>query len=100
MEEAPQGVLIGYARVSTDDQDLSLQIDALTKAGVAMRRIYQEKVSGASDDRPAFVATFKALRPGDTLIVWKLDRLGRRLSRLIQTIERLKEKLVHLRVLT
>jgi DNA invertase Pin-like site-specific DNA recombinase len=97
---ASDGVLIGYARVSTDDQDLSLQLDALAKAGVAPRRIFQEKASGAADERPAFLAAFRALRRGDTLVVWKLDRLGRRLSRLISTIERLKEKGVHLRVLT
>ena len=100
MEPKPAGLMIGYARVSTDDQDLSLQIDALGKAGVERRRIFEEKASGASDDRPAFIAMFRALRAGDTLVVWKLDRLGRRLSRLIQTIERLKEKGVQLKVLT
>lgn len=100
MEQKPAGILIGYARVSTEDQDLTLQIDALTKAGVNPTRIYKEKASGAADDRPAFVAMFKALRRGDTLVVWKLDRLGRRLGRLIQTIDRLKEKGAHLRVLT
>lgn len=99
-EPVPGAVLIGYARVSTEDQDLTLQRDALIKAGVPPHRIYEEKASGASDDRPAFLATFRALRRGDTLVVWKLDRLGRRLSRLISTIERLKEKGVHLRVLT
>lgn len=100
MVEPPKGLLIGYARVSTEDQDLALQRDALIKAGVAPLRIFEEKASGASDDRPSFVAVFRALRAGDTLVVWKLDRLGRRLSRLISTIERLKEKGVHLRVLT
>lgn len=98
--EPPKGLLIGYARVSTEDQDLALQIDALTKAGVSAVRIFKEKASGADDERPAFVAMFKALRAGDTLVVWKLDRLGRRLGRLIQTIDRLKEKGAHLRVLT
>jgi DNA invertase Pin-like site-specific DNA recombinase len=100
MQQKPTGLLIGYARVSTEDQDLSLQIDALTKAGVQPARIFKEKASGASDDRPAFVAMFQALRAGDTLVVWKLDRLGRRLGRLIQTIDRLKVKGAHLRVLT
>lgn len=95
-----QGLMIGYARVSTDDQDLTLQIDALVKAGVAPSRIYKEKVSGASDERPAFVAAFKAARAGDTFVVWKLDRLGRRLGRLIQTVEAFKAKGVTLRVLT
>jgi len=98
--EPAEGILIGYARVSTEDQDLALQLDALTKAGVSPTRIFQEKASGASDERPAFVAVFKALRPGDTLVVWKLDRLGRRLGRLIQTVDALKAKGVKLRILT
>lgn len=100
MEQKPTGILIGYARVSTEDQDLSLQMDALAKAGVDPGRVYKEKASGANEDRPAFIACFKALRAGDTLVVWKLDRLGRNLGRLIQTIDRLKAKGAHLRVLT
>lgn len=100
MEEAPKGVLIGYARVSTEDQDLTLQRDALLKAGVPPRRIFEEKASGASDDRPTFVAAVKALRAGDTLVVWKIDRLGRRLGRLIQTVEHIKAKGAKVRVLT
>lgn len=98
--EPPKGFLIGYARVSTEDQDLTLQLDALTKAGVNPSRVYKEKASGADDERPAFIAMFRALRPGDTLVVWKLDRLGRRLGRLIQTIDKIKERGAHLRVLT
>jgi len=100
MTPPANGILIGYARVSTEDQDLSLQDDALTKAGVPPHRIYKEKASGATEDRPAFIAAFKALRAGDTLVVWKLDRLGRNLGRLIQTIDRIKAKGAHLRVLT
>lgn len=99
-QSKPTGILIGYARVSTEDQDLALQIDALTRAGVSPTRIFKEKASGASDDRPAFVAAFKAARPGDTFVVWKLDRLGRRLGRLIQTVDAFKAKGVTLRVLT
>lgn len=99
-EKPPAGILIGYARVSTEDQDLSLQLDALVKAGVSDGRIYREHASGASEDRPAFVAAVKALRVGDTLVVWKIDRLGRRLGRLIQTVEHIKAKGASVRVLT
>lgn len=100
MSEAAKGLLIGYARVSTEDQDLTLQIDALVKAGVSEARIYREHASGASEDRPGFVAAVKALRAGDTLVVWKIDRLGRRLGRLIQTVEHIKAKGASVRVLT
>lgn len=91
---------IGYARVSTDDQRLELQTDALTAAGVEAGRIYTDRASGATADRPGFLACFKALREGDTLVVWKLDRLGRSLSQLLQTADRLATKGVRLRVLT
>jgi serine recombinase len=94
------GLMIGYARVSTDDQRLALQTDALIKAGVSPDRIYTDTASGATADRPGFVAAFKAIREGDTLAVWKLDRLGRDLSQLLQTAERLKAKGARLLVLT
>jgi len=94
------GLSIGYARVSTDDQNLTLQTDALIRAGVEEGRIYTDKASGADMNRPGFVAAFKALRPGDTLVVWKLDRLGRNLSQLIQTAERLQERGTQLKVIT
>ncbi len=99
--EAPVTPLkIGYARVSTDDQRLELQTDALVKAGVEPLRIYTDKASGATVDRPGFIACFKALRPGDTLVIWKLDRLGRNLSQLLQTAERLEAKQCRLLVVT
>jgi serine recombinase len=91
---------IGYARVSTDDQRLELQTDALVKAGVERARIYTDKASGATVDRPGFIAAFKALREGDTLVIWKLDRLGRNLSQLLQTAERLEAKGARLLVVT
>lgn len=94
------GLMIGYARVSTDDQRLALQTDALIKAGVSPARIYTDTARGATADRPGFVAAFKAIREGDTLAVWKLDRLGRDLSQLLQTAERLKAKGARLLVLT
>lgn len=79
---------IGYARVSTDDQNLDLQRDALTRAGCS--RIYEEHKSGKSLDRPELDACRKALRAGDTLAVWRLDRLGRSLPDLITIIEELR----------
>jgi DNA invertase Pin-like site-specific DNA recombinase len=79
---------IGYARVSTDDQNLDLQRDALTKAGCAT--IYEEKASGKNDDRPELKQCLKALRPGDSLVVWRLDRLGRSLKDLMTIVSDLE----------
>jgi DNA invertase Pin-like site-specific DNA recombinase len=82
-------MLIGYARVSTLDQSLDLQIDALEKAGC--EKIFTDKMSGAKT-RPGLDEALAFLRPGDVLVVWKLDRLGRRTVKLIQLIEELKER--------
>lgn len=79
---------IGYCRVSTDDQTLSLQEDALQAAGC--EKIYSEKVSGAKINRPQLQAALDFARKGDTLVVWKLDRLGRSLIHLVNTIEHLE----------
>ena len=68
-------MLIGYARVSTTDQDLALQIEALTKAGC--ERLFADKASGAKTDRPGLTEALHFARAGDTLVIWKLDRLGR-----------------------
>jgi DNA invertase Pin-like site-specific DNA recombinase len=76
------GRLIGYARVSTDDQDLSLQIDSLTSLGVNRDDIFTEKISGAKSDRPELNACLAKLQQGDTLVVWRLDRLGRSMHHL------------------
>ncbi|MFZ5533233.1 MAG: recombinase family protein [Pseudomonadota bacterium] len=81
---------IGYARVSTDDQHLDLQRDALTKAGCSV--IYEEKASGKTADRPELDQCLKALRAGDTLVVWRLDRLGRSLKDLLRIVDDLKER--------
>ena len=83
-ETANPGMRIGYARVSTADQTLSMQLDALRAAGC--ERVYEETASGKQADRPELAQALKALRPGDTLMVWRLDRLGRSLPHLIQTV--------------
>ncbi len=80
---------IGYARVSTDDQLLDLQRDALTQAGCSL--IYEESASGKTAIRPELEQCRKALRAGDTLVVWRLDRLGRSLSDLVQIVTELEQ---------
>jgi len=91
-------MIIGYARVSTGDQDTALQIDALTKSGC--EKLYQEKVSGVSKERPELARCLDALRPGDTLTVWRLDRLGRSLKDLVTIIAELEQKSVGFKSLT
>lgn len=91
-------MLIGYERVSSDDQNLNLQHDALTKAGC--NRIFSEKMSGAKDDRPELAAAISFLRPGDTLVVWRLDRLGRSLKNLLTIIEDLNDRGIGFKSLT
>jgi DNA invertase Pin-like site-specific DNA recombinase len=86
---------IGYARVSTVEQTLDLQRDALKAAGVIT--LYEDKASGKTADRPEFVHCLKALREGDTLVVWRLDRLGRNLQDLIRIVGELDERGVKLR---
>nr|WP_183181744.1 recombinase family protein [Azospirillum sp. OGB3] len=90
----------GYARVSTDDQNLALQRDALLKAGVPAERIYTDQMSGATVKRPGLTALRKALRPGDSLYVWRLDRLGRSVSELDALAKELREDGVVLKSLT
>jgi DNA invertase Pin-like site-specific DNA recombinase len=83
---------IGYARVSTEDQLLDLQLNALRVEGC--KRIFKEKITGASSKRPALQAALKTLRKGDVLVVWKLDRLGRSLRDLIDIVWNLKARQV------
>jgi DNA invertase Pin-like site-specific DNA recombinase len=94
-------MLIGYVRVSKADgsQILDLQKDALQEAGVIEERIYEDLASGRKDDRPGLKACLKALQPGNTLVVWKLDRLGRDLKHLIHLIDELRERNIGLKVL-
>ena len=84
--------LYGYARVSTDDQELDLQLDALKQAGCDDANIFHEKVSGAKSDRPALDACIAKLEKGDTLLVWRLDRLGRSMPHLVGLVEDLRER--------
>jgi len=91
-------MLIGYARVSTVDQNLALQRDALTEAGCA--KIFTEQMSGAVTDRPALRDALEFARSGDTLIVWKLDRLARSMKQLIETVETLRLRGIGFRSLT
>src|SRR3954454_3013047 len=91
-------MLIGYARISTQDQNLDLQRDALTKAGC--EQIYTDRVSGTKATRPGLREALSHLRSGDTLVVWRLDRLGRSLRHLIDTITDLQERGVGFKSLT
>ena len=95
-------MLIGYARVSKADnsQVLDLQIDALINAGVNEENIYTDKISGSKDERPGLKNCLKALRQDDVLIVYKLDRLGRNLKHLIQTVEDLTNRKIGFKVLS
>ena len=91
-------MLIGYARVSTQDQNLDLQCDALTKAGC--KKVFEDKVSGTRADRPGLAKTLEMLREGDTLVVWKLDRLGRSVKQLVDLVGVLHKQGVQFRSLT
>jgi DNA invertase Pin-like site-specific DNA recombinase len=91
-------MLIGYARVSTDEQNLDLQRDALEKAGC--EQIYTDRVSGTKASRPGLTEALSHLRSGDTLVVWRLDRLGRSLRHLIDTITDLQKQGVGFKSLT
>jgi DNA invertase Pin-like site-specific DNA recombinase len=95
-------MLVGYMRVSKADgsQVTDLQRDALRDAGVEARYFYEDTTSGKRDDRPGLVTCLKALRPGDTLVVWKLDRLGRDLRHLVNTVHDLTTRGIGLKVLT
>lgn len=91
-------MLVGYARVSTQEQDTSLQADALRAAGC--EKLFEEKASGTQRDRPQLKAALDYMRSGDTLVVWKLDRLARSLRQLIDTVEELHTRSVGFRSLT
>ena len=91
--------MVGYARVSTDDQDLSLQLDALTRAGIPTASIFVDKLSGAKTERPGLTKCQETLQSGDVLVVWRLDRLGRSMRHLINLVEDLRVRGVGFRSL-
>ena len=83
-------MLIGYARVSTQDQNLDLQIEALTKAGC--KKIFDDKISGSRAERPGLANMLQMLREDDTVVVWKLDRLGRSVKNLVDLVGELHKR--------
>jgi DNA invertase Pin-like site-specific DNA recombinase len=83
-------MIIGYARVSKDDQNLSLQLDALKQAGC--EKIFEDRISGATENRPGLASALLTVRSGDTLVVWRLDRLARSIRHLIDLIERFNKE--------
>lgn len=91
-------MLIGYARVSTHDQNLELQRDALNKAGC--QKIFEDKISGTRADRPGLDNAMEMLRDGDTLVVWKLDRLGRSVKQLVNLVGELQNQEIQFKSLT
>jgi len=93
-----RGMDVGYARVSTGEQTLDLQRDALAAAGVG--KVFTETASGTKADRPVLEAALAYLRPGDTLVVWRLDRLGRSLRHLIESVALLAERRIGFKSLT
>lgn len=94
MKAKPESRLLGYARVSTNGQELQLQLDALLKAGCAKKNIFTDKVSGAKSARPGLDGCLMQLKPGDTLVVWRLDRLGRSVRHLIDVVDALGKRRV------
>lgn len=91
-------MMIGYARVSTQDQGLDLQSDALSKAGC--QKILSDKISGTKAARPGLAKALELLRAGDTLVVWKLDRLGRSVKNLVDLVGELSKQGIHFKSLT
>ena len=91
-------MLIGYARVSTQDQNLELQFDALNKSGC--KKIFEDRVSGSRAERPGLNKLLEMLREGDTLVVWKLDRLGRSVKNLVDLVVELHKQGVQFKSLT
>ena len=91
-------MLIGYARVSTQDQNLDLQSEALTKAGC--EKIFNDKISGSRAERPGLTKALEMLREGDTLVVWKLDRLGRSVKNLVDLVGEFHKQGIQFKSLT
>ncbi len=100
LQKRPTGYLVGYARVSTKDQNLDLQIDALKEVGVLDDNLHVEKVSGASHKRQALDLAIMDLREGDTFLVWRLDRLARSMRQLYAALDRIYAKGAYFRSIT
>lgn len=92
IDERNMSKLVGYARVSRNEQDLNLQLDALEKVGCTKETIFMDKISGSKAERPGLDKCLATLKPGDTLLVWRLDRLGRSMPHLVALIEDLRLK--------
>lgn len=99
-DDKPEGILVGYARVSTEDQNLDMQRDALTKAGVDPFYIFEEKSTGVHTKRPELTTCLRTLRKGDTLIVYRLDRLARSLADLMRILDNFDERGINFRSLS
>lgn len=97
--DKPVGRLIGYARVSTAEQELDLQLDSLRDAGCDKRLVFVDKASGVKSDRPGLEQALDTVAKGDTLVVWRLDRLGRSMQHLVSIIEELNNRGVGFRSL-
>src|SRR5215212_8974841 len=93
-------MLIGYARVSTTEQNLDLQLDALRNAGCSDTHIFTDKITGTKEERPGLTEALSHLRPGDTFVVWRLDRLARSLTNLIETVNHLAAQHIAFRSIT
>jgi DNA invertase Pin-like site-specific DNA recombinase len=99
-ERTHTSMLIGYARVSTNEQNLDLQLDSFKKAGVSEKHIYTDKITGTKEARKGLEQALSHLREGDTLVVWRLDRLGRSLKDLIERVTALKAQGVAFKSIT
>src|SRR4051794_19594893 len=85
-------VLVGYMRVSTAEQNLALQRDALLRAGVASERVYEDTCSGTVTNRPGLARALEVVREGDALVIWKLDRIGRSLKHVVELVDGLQKR--------
>ena len=97
--ETPEAHLVGYARVSGDGQHLDTQVDELLRHGVLLEDIWQEHASAADKERPAFAAMMRGLGRNDTLVIWKLDRIGRSMSAIKEAIDQIQANGAQLKVL-
>ena len=100
MPENDEPTMVGYARVSTVDQSVTMQIEALMKYGVREEDIYSESMSGVKKNRPELAKALRRLREGDTLVVWKLDRVARSINNLLEVMNELEAKGVKFRSIT